>query len=155
VVSAVVAKEQVENVSGEPQAAVIVDSLNGGEGEEENASARSHAREKEREGTPHGVKKKALQWMIVQSTKRVGDYKSVVLGMDVLVQELVQVHVSMYEVLPCVQHHHGHGELQSYDEKRRLWFGDIAVVADDSEEEEGDGDLESLLNKDASQDGGP
>jgi hypothetical protein len=42
------------------------------------------------------------------------------LGVDVLVQEFVDVHVSVHEVLPCVHNEHSNDKLQCYYQSGRL-----------------------------------
>lgn len=58
--------------------------------------------------------------MIVEGPNRVRDHKLVVLRMDMAVEELVLVHVSMHKILPCVHHEHGNNELHDLDQDRRL-----------------------------------
>lgn len=105
-VGTVVAKKDVEQIPWEPQPTVVVNSFDGGEGEEEEASPRVHARGKEGYSSANRVEDKALQRVVVQSSKGIGDNQGVMLGMDVLVQELVDVHVPVHEVLPGIQDNH-------------------------------------------------
>jgi hypothetical protein len=119
-VSAVVAEEYMEDVPRKPQTTVVVDGLDGREREEEYASPRGHARDEERERATDGVQDESLQWVVVQSSKSVGDDKSVVLRVDVLVQELVDMHVSVHEILPCVHDKHCNDKLQCQHQSLRL-----------------------------------
>ena len=45
-----------------------------------------------------------------------------------LVEELVDVHISVHEILPRVQNHHGYEDLQEDHLKRRLWLHRFAVI---------------------------
>ena len=130
-ISAVVAEEYMEDVARKPQSAVIVDGFDGGEGEEEDGGSGCHAGDEEGESAANGVKNETLQGVIIESSKGVGDHKGVVLGMDMLVQELVDVHVSVHEVLPCIHNHHGNHELPYDHKERRLRLSVHAVITYD------------------------
>ena len=118
VVRSVVPEEDVEEVEGEPEAAVVVDPLHRREGEEVNGGVGRHPRYQEGEGAAHGVEEEALDGVVVLAPKGVGDDEAVVPGVDVLVQELVQVHVSVPEVLPRVDDKHADEELARYHDQR-------------------------------------
>lgn len=149
-IRAIVIEENMQQVSGKPQTAMVINSLNGGEGKEEYGSARCHPCNEKGKDSPNCVKDKPFEWMIVESSKGIGDDKSVVLRVDVFVQKLVDVHQSVHEVLPSVHHHHAHDELEDDHWKRRLRQDNAAVSsAHEREEEGGDGNLESLLQEDA------
>jgi hypothetical protein len=119
-VSAVVAEEYMEDVSRKPQTTVVIDGLDGRKREEENPNPWGHARDEERERAADGVQDESLQGVVVKSSKGVGDDKSVVLRVDVLVQESVDMHVSVHEVLPCVHDKHCNEELQCHYQSWRL-----------------------------------
>lgn len=53
--------------------------------------------------------------MIVEGPDRIWDHKLVVLTVDMAVQELVLVHISVHKILPCVHHEHGNHELHDPD----------------------------------------
>lgn len=148
-VSAIVAKEQMEEVPWKPQSTMIVDGLEGGKGEEEDGSSGCHAREEERKDPTDSVQDQALQRVVVKCPKGIGDYQAVVLRVDMLVQELVDVHVSMHEVLPCVNDHHSNHELAKYYQERWLGLNDSASIIDYREQDKGNGDLKGLLHQNA------
>lgn len=110
-IRSVVPEEEVKYVSWQPEAAVVVDSLHGREGEEEDGRPRRHAGGHERECAAHGVQQKALDRVVVLAAEGVGDDEAVVPGVDVAVQKLVDVHVPMPKVLPCIDHKHPDKEL--------------------------------------------
>lgn len=128
VVGAVVAEEHVEDVPREAHPAVVVHGLDGGEGEEEDARSGAHAGGEERDGPADGVEQEALHRVVVEGPEGVWDDQHVVLGVDVLVQELVDVHVPVHEVLPGVQNHHRHHHLGEDHQQGRLRPGRLAVV---------------------------
>lgn len=130
-VGAVVAEEDMEDVAREPQAAVVIDGLDGRKREEEYGRLRSHAGDEEGEGAADGVQDEALKGMVVESSKGIRDYKSVVLGVDMLVQELVDMHISVHEVLPCVHNKHRNDELQCYHKGRRLLPHSTTFITND------------------------
>ncbi|URE09921.1 hypothetical protein MUK42_05493 [Musa troglodytarum] len=120
VIRGVVPEEEVEDVPGKPQAAVVIYPFDGGEGEEEDGGSGRHAREKEGEAAAEGVQEKPFYRVVVLAAEGVWDDEAVVPRMDVAVQELVQVHVSVPEVLPCIENKHGDEELpQEYGTTRR------------------------------------
>lgn len=59
-VSRVVSEEDVKGVSGEPESTVIVNRLDGGEGEEKDGGSWGHTGEEERQSTTNGVQEKAF-----------------------------------------------------------------------------------------------
>jgi hypothetical protein len=127
-ISAIVVEQGMEDVTRKPQPTVIIHRLDGCEREKEYGCPWSHTREEERESTTDGVQNKALKRMVVKSSKGIRDYKSVVLGMDVLIQKLVDMHVSVHEVLPCVHHKHCNDKLQHYHHSRRLLLCNATVI---------------------------
>jgi hypothetical protein len=66
--------------------------------------------------------------MVVKSSKGIRDYKSVVLGMDLLIQKFVDVHVSVHEVLPCVHNKHCNYKWHYDHESRRLLLFNTTVI---------------------------
>ncbi|KAL3646483.1 hypothetical protein CASFOL_011663 [Castilleja foliolosa] len=121
VISRVVLKERLEKVAGQPKPAVVVDRLEGCEREEENGSPWGHSGNEEREGPTDRVEEDTFERVVVQGSKGVGNDETVVLRVDVLVEELVVVHVAMHEVLPGVQDRHGDDELAGQDDHGRFW----------------------------------
>ena len=99
-VGTVVVKQELERVPRHPERAVHVDSLDGREAEEVDARAGGHPGEEEGHRPPDCVEEEALHGVVVEGTVGVGGDEGVVDGVDVLVQELVDVHVSVAEVLP-------------------------------------------------------
>jgi len=71
-----------------------------------------------------------------------------VLRVDVPVQELVLVHVSVHKVLPCVHDEHGDQELDELDEDGRLCFGSPQVCLGCNQKKQlSDCGLKKLLQK--------
>lgn len=99
-VRAVVVEQELKRVPGQPQRAVDVDGLDRGEGEEVDARPGSHPREEEGHGPSDGVEEETLDGVVVQGPVGVGGDQGVVDRVDVLVQELVDVHVPVPKVLP-------------------------------------------------------
>lgn len=85
VIRGIILKEEVEYITGEPEAAVIVDSLHDSKTEEEYSCPSRHSWHKERDNTAEGVQKKTLQRVVVEGANRVRDDQPVVLGVDVAV----------------------------------------------------------------------
>jgi hypothetical protein len=111
-----------------PQSTMIIHRFDGCEGEKEYGCPWCHARGKEWESTADCVQDKALKRMVVKSSKGIRDYKSVVLGMDMLIQKLVDVHVSVHEVLPRVHNKHCNYKLHGYHESRRLLLFSTTLI---------------------------
>lgn len=130
-ISGVVVEQCMEDVAGKPQPAVVIHRLDGRKREKEYGCSRSHTGEEERESTADGVQNKALKRVVVKSPEGVRDYKSVVLGMDVLIQKLVDVHVSVHEVLPCVHNKHCDDKLQCYHQGGGLLSHGTTVITND------------------------
>jgi hypothetical protein len=120
VVGGVVPEHVVEGVVRQPEPTVVVDSLDGGEGEEEDRSAGSHSGRQEGYGPAHGVQQKAFQGMVVQRSKRKRHYQTMMQRVHMLVHELVQVHPPVTKILPGIHHHHCHHELERHYPKLRL-----------------------------------
>lgn len=85
---------------------MIVYALDCDEAEEPDASSRRHPRPEERSGSAEHVGYD-FHRMVVESTDRVRDDEAVVVRVDVAVEELVVVHVTMDEVLTRVEYEHG------------------------------------------------
>ncbi|KAG0449683.1 hypothetical protein HPP92_027115 [Vanilla planifolia] len=91
--------------------------------------------------------------MVVLTPKSIGHHQPVMPRMHVLVQNSVDVHVSVPHVLPRVNHHHrhrepppGHGPIQkNCGVTRYPWFG--FGFGAELEGEAGDHKLEKLLKK--------
>lgn len=116
-VRGVVPEEHVKDVPRKPQPAVVVDAFDGGEGEEEDGRSCGHPREEESQGSAEGVQYEAFERVVVLATEGVGHNEAVVPRVDMAVQELVHVHVSVPEVLPGVNHEHTDEELPHNDER--------------------------------------
>jgi hypothetical protein len=102
VVRRVVPEEEMEQVPRQPEAAVVVDALDGAEREEEDGGARRHAGDDEGQRPAERVEQQALDGVVVLRAERVGHDEAVVPRVDVPVEEAVQVHVPMPRVLPPV-----------------------------------------------------
>lgn len=85
---------------------MIVYGLDGGDAEEPNARSRCHPRRKERGGSAEHVGYD-FDRVVVESTNGVRDYETVVVRVNVTVEELVVVHVTVDEVLARVEYEHG------------------------------------------------
>ncbi|CAL9117647.1 unnamed protein product, partial [Musa textilis] len=78
VIRGVVPEEEVEDVPGKPQAAVVIYPFDGGEGEEEDGGSGRHAREKEGEAAAEGVQEKPFYRVVVLAAEGVRDDEAVV-----------------------------------------------------------------------------
>ncbi|CAL9762034.1 unnamed protein product [Musa acuminata subsp. burmannicoides] len=74
----VVPEEQVEDVPGKPQPAVVIYPFDGGEGEEEDGGSGRHARENEGEAAAEGVQEKPFYRVVVLAAEGVWDDEAVV-----------------------------------------------------------------------------
>lgn len=95
--------DHLQRVPGQVVSAVIIDGLACREQEEKRGLADCQTRESFGECGTQGVEKESFDWVIVERAKRVWDVKPVVYRVKVLVEELVDVHAAMEEILPCVQ----------------------------------------------------
>jgi hypothetical protein len=82
VVGGVVAGDELERVPGEGVAAVVVDGLDGGEGEEEGALTDVHAGGLEGDGGTEAIEEKALERVVVEGAVCVWDVEAVVAGVE-------------------------------------------------------------------------
>ena len=76
-VSSVIAGQMLERVPGESVAAVIINCLDGRAREKPHSLSGSQARKFECYASSHGIEKEALEWVVVQGTKGIGDVESV------------------------------------------------------------------------------
>lgn len=89
---------------------MVVDSLQGREGEEDQGTTVTHATEKEGQRGSNTVHQKALEGVVVKGAKGVGDIEAVVTRVEVLVEIWHVVEEAVEEVLPCVEEAHGEEE---------------------------------------------
>jgi len=118
---AVVVKQHVQGVAREHEPAVVVNGFHGAEGEEEHGGQGGHAGDEGGETPADHVQDEALEGVGVEGGIRVGHHKVVVLGVDVLVQELVRVQVAVDKVLIRVHDRHRKEELAQAHCKCRFW----------------------------------
>ena len=83
VVLGVVAGNELKRIPWESVSAVIVDSLNCGHREEQNALAECHAGDLECDGGTKGIEKETLNRVVVESTIGVRHIETVVAGVEV------------------------------------------------------------------------
>lgn len=83
VVGGVVAGHHLQGVPREGVAAVVVDGLEGGEAEEEEAEAGAHHGGLEGGAGAEGVEEEALDGVVVEGSVGVGDVEAVVAGVQV------------------------------------------------------------------------
>lgn len=110
VVGRVVGERGVQRVPGHQEAAVVVDPLDGGEREEEGRGAGGQARGEVRGGAGERLREHAVHGVAVLRRERVGGHDAVVPRVEPTVHVPARVHQPVREVLPRVQHEHGHPE---------------------------------------------
>lgn len=116
----IVCEKKMKQVSWKPQSTMIIDGFDGGEREEDGGNTRTHSRDGDGDGSGHAVGEEALKRVVVQRPKCVWDNKRVMLRVNVLVQEFVDVHQPMGEILTCIEHHHGNKNLKNEYHHGRL-----------------------------------
>lgn len=89
---------------------MVVDSLQGREGEEDQGTTVTHAAEKEGQRGSNTVHQEALERVVVESAKGVGDIEAVVARVEVLIEIWHVMEETVEEVLPCVEEAHGEEE---------------------------------------------
>lgn len=104
VIGCVVLKEHVEDITGQPKATVIIYSLDYSKAEKEHSSTWCHPCDQERHGATKGVKEETLQRVVVECSNCVRNNQAVMLGVNMTVQELVVVHVTVHKILPCIHY---------------------------------------------------
>lgn len=115
VIVCVVEEEGLKGIEREAIAAMVVDSLHGGEHEEHYGLANSHEGDQLCECCTDGVQEKAFERMVVQRAVGVGYIQPMVHRMDMLVQELVDMEEAMEEILPGINHKAGKGKSLEID----------------------------------------
>lgn len=133
----VVVEKSLEWVEGQVVSAVIINGLQGREGEEDQGTTVTHAAEKEGQRGSNTVHQEALKGMVVKGAKRVGDIETVMARVEVLVKIWNVVEEAVEEVLPCVEEAHGDKEA---DAGLDVKVGDVSHGLDGSL---GDDSLES------------
>lgn len=116
VVGGIVVGDELEGVPGKGVAAVVVNGLHGGKGEEAGALEGGHAGNFETNTGAESVEEKALKGVVVEGPVGVGDVETVMTRVESGVEPTVHVHQAMQEVLPGVENEDGDEELQSGDE---------------------------------------
>lgn len=86
VVLGVVAGNELKRIPWESVSAVVVDSLDCGHGEEQNALAECHTGDLECDGGTKGIEKETLNGVVVESTIGVRHIETVVAGVEVSCQ---------------------------------------------------------------------
>lgn len=119
-ISGVVLEKEMEDVTGQPQPAVVIHGFDHRKAEEDRGCPHGHSRDEVGDGPTKRVDEETLERVVVEGPDRVRDNQSVVVGVYVTVQEFVPVHVSVQEVLPGVHDQHCYGNLQNLDWKRGL-----------------------------------
>lgn len=68
--------------------------------------------------------------MVILAPKGIGDDQPVVPGVDVPVQELVEVHVPVPQVLPRIDNEHADEELlHNYNDRSLNFWGGCAIIS--------------------------
>lgn len=87
-VAGVVARDVLQGIPGQSIPAVVIDSLDGREGEEEHPLTCGHTRELEADEGAKGVKKESLEGVVVQGAIRVWYIEAVVSGVECSCHEI-------------------------------------------------------------------
>jgi hypothetical protein len=120
VVRRVVGERRVQRVPRRRDAAVVVHALDGGEYEEGRGGARGHARGQVRRRARQRLREHTVDGVPVLRRERVGRGHAVVPRVEPAVHVRAGVHQPVHEVLPRVQHQHGHAEPPRRDQERLL-----------------------------------
>lgn len=98
-----VSADQLERVKRKAVPAVVIDGLAGREGEKERCLSYGEARDGFGEHGAKRVKQQTLDGVVVECAEGVWHVEPVMHRVEVLVEELVDVHRAMEEVLPGVK----------------------------------------------------
>lgn len=99
----IVAKEMLKRVEGKSEAAMVVDGFSGGDAEEHGSLSDRHSRCPMGNHRTQGVEDEAFERVVIESAVGVRTVETMMDGVDVFVEELVDVEGSVPEVLPCVE----------------------------------------------------
>lgn len=102
VIISVVRCHELERIKGNAISAVVVDSLEGGQGEEDHRLAGGHKCACFSEDRSNGIEKKALDGVVIERSESVWDIKAMVPRVEVPVQPFIDMHPAMKEILPCI-----------------------------------------------------
>lgn len=94
--------DHLQRVPGQIIPAMVINGFACREEEKECGLADSQTGEGLGERSTQRVEEEALEGVVVESAERVRDVESVVYRVKVLVEEFVDVHGTMEEILPCV-----------------------------------------------------
>lgn len=111
----------LEDISRQPKTTMIINSFNNGKAEENHSRSCSHSRDQKRYSSTQSVKQHTFKWVIAKGTSCIRDNQPVMLGVHMVVQKSVLMHVvAMHKVLPCVHHKHCNNNLYNLDRNGRL-----------------------------------
>jgi hypothetical protein len=102
VIICVILRHHLQRVERETVPAMVIDSLESRNAEQERGLTSAHTGQRLGDDRAERVQQEALYRVIVQSTERVWDVEAVMPRVEMPVQKLVHVHVSVEEVLPSV-----------------------------------------------------
>jgi hypothetical protein len=100
-------KEMLKRVEGKSEAAMVVDGFSGGDAEEHGSLSDRHSRCPMGNHGTQGVEDEAFERVVIESAVGVRTVETMMDGVDVFVEELVDVEGSVPEVLPCVEDESG------------------------------------------------
>jgi hypothetical protein len=108
-----VSADHLERVERKAVPAVVIDGLAGREGEEERSLSYGEARDGLGKHGAKRVEEETLEGVVIERAKGVRHVEPVMHRVEVLIQELVDVHRAMEEVLPGVEY--------DPNERRSVW----------------------------------
>lgn len=82
VISSIVGGDMLQWIPGEGVSTVVIDGLDGREGEEQHALTVGHARNQESNACTCSIQEESLNWVIIESTESVGHIETVVAGVE-------------------------------------------------------------------------
>lgn len=103
VVVCIVSTEHLERVEWEAVSAVVIDRLARAEREQEQGLPDSHSRQVLCQSRTKGVKDETFERVVVESAIGIWHVKFMMNHMQLPVKELVGVHPTVEEVLPCIE----------------------------------------------------
>lgn len=115
VIVCVVTGHELQRIPREGVTTMVVDGLQRGDGEEDHGLPSGEARAPFRDGSPQCIEEEAFDGMVIKRPESIWHVQAVMPGMEVSVEELVDVHSAVEEVLPGVDDKHGYKQLQGWD----------------------------------------
>lgn len=97
-------EEHLEGIERQSIATVIIHGLAGRKSKDDHGLTRRHERASFGHRRPKRIKNEPLQRMVVECPKRIRHVKAMVDGVNVLVEEFVDMEETMPKVFPCIHH---------------------------------------------------